>query len=145
MVGRDQTAGQYYQNNPMQLFVPTLMASPVAGPFCQEPFLISPICYNRSTAGGGNSTTLIPALTGRPPCSREERDLLALLVRLGGIGIVNPISMSQHVFEASVKLTSPLVVTIISQDPRSNSGCIQSRGNQGVNPAVQSRSSGATS
>ena len=44
-----------------------------------------------------------------------ERDLLDLPVRLGGMGIVNPISMSQHVFEASVKLTSPLVVTIISQ------------------------------
>ena len=59
---------------------------------------------------------LIPALTGRSPCSREGRDMLALPVRLGGMGIVYPISMSQHVFEASVKLTSPLVATIISQD-----------------------------
>ena len=37
---------------------------------------------------------LIPALTGCPPCSREERDLLALPVRLGGIGIINPVSIS---------------------------------------------------
>ena len=34
---------------------------------------------------------LIPALTGRPPCSREERDLLALPIRLGGMGITNPV------------------------------------------------------
>ena len=51
---------------------------------------------------------LIPALTGRPPCSMEERDLLALPVRLGGMGIINPVSSSQRVFEASVRLTSPL-------------------------------------
>ena len=27
--------------------------------------------------------TFIPALTGRPPCSQQERDLLSLPVRLG--------------------------------------------------------------
>ena len=59
---------------------------------------------------------LIPALTGRPPCSREERELLALPVRLGGIGITNPVSTSQHAFEASVRLTSPLVSAIATQD-----------------------------
>ena len=59
---------------------------------------------------------LIPALTGRPPCSREERVLLALPVRLGGIGIINPVSISQSVFEASVKLTSPFVAAIATQD-----------------------------
>ena len=32
---------------------------------------------------------LIPALTGRPPCSMEERDILALPVRLGGMGFRN--------------------------------------------------------
>ena len=44
------------------------------------------------------------------------RDLLALPVRLGGIGIINPVSISQSVFEASVKLTSPLVAAIATQD-----------------------------
>ena len=58
---------------------------------------------------------LIPALTGHPPCSSEERDLLALPVRLGGMGIANPTSISQRSFEASVKLTSPLVATIATQ------------------------------
>ena len=59
---------------------------------------------------------LIPALTGRPPCSRIERDLLALPVRLGGIGIINPVSSSQRSFEASVRLTTPLVAAIASQN-----------------------------
>ena len=59
---------------------------------------------------------LIPALTGRPPCSREERDLLALPIRLGGMGITNPVSTSQRNFEASMRLTSPLVATIATQD-----------------------------
>ena len=59
---------------------------------------------------------LIPALTGRPPCSREERDLLALPVRLGGMGITNPVSTSHRNFEASTRLTSPLVATIATQD-----------------------------
>ena len=59
---------------------------------------------------------LIPALTGRPPCSRIERDLLALPVCLGGIGIINPVSSSQRSFEASVRLTTPLVAAIATQD-----------------------------
>ena len=58
---------------------------------------------------------LIPALTGRPPCSREKRNLLALPVRLSGMGIINPVS-SSRVFEASVRLTSPLVAIIATQD-----------------------------
>ena len=59
---------------------------------------------------------LIPALTGRPPCSREERDLLALPIRLGRMGITNPVSTSQRNIEASIRLTSPLVATIATQD-----------------------------
>ena len=59
---------------------------------------------------------LIPALTGCPPCSREERDLLALPVRVGGMGITNPVSTSHCNFEASTRLTSPLVATIATQD-----------------------------
>ena len=59
---------------------------------------------------------LIPALTGRPPCSREERDLLALPVRFGGMGITNPASTPHRNFEASKRLTSPLVATIATQD-----------------------------
>ena len=59
----------------------------------------------------------IPALTGRHACSREERELLALQVRLGGLGIQNPANISESAFEASLKLTSPLVQAILTQDP----------------------------
>ena len=59
---------------------------------------------------------LIPALTGRPPCSSIERELLALPVRLGGMGITNPVSNSHSIFDASVQLISPLVTAINTQD-----------------------------
>ena len=79
-----------------------------------------------------NQQYLIPALTGRPPCFREERDLLALPVCLGGMGIINPIC-SSHVFEASVRLTSPLVAIIATQDQDQSVDI----GNQGFNTADQ--------
>ena len=58
---------------------------------------------------------LIPALTGRPPCSKVERDMLALPSRLGGLGIPNPSSNSQSSFHASVTLTTPHVNHITAQ------------------------------
>ena len=60
---------------------------------------------------------LIPAITGRPTCSQEERDLLALPVRFGGLGIINPTKTPASVFQASQKLTTPLVKAITAQDP----------------------------
>ena len=59
---------------------------------------------------------LIPAITGRPPCSQIERDLLALPVRLSGLGIINPVSSAQSSFETSSNLTAPLVAAITTQD-----------------------------
>ncbi len=103
--GSGQTRSTYWQKSPkhnlMPPIVPTLMVSPVAGPFCQEH------C---------RSATKSIQQAGHPPCSREERDLLALPVHLGGMGIVNPASTSQHVFEASMRLTSTLVDSINAQD-----------------------------
>ena len=58
----------------------------------------------------------IPALTGREACALVEQDLLALPVRLGGMGLANPKSESTHVFEASKHITAPLVALIVSQD-----------------------------
>ena len=60
---------------------------------------------------------LIPAITGRAPCSRQERDLLALPVRLGGLGLTNPATNSSHAFQASERLTAPLVALIVAQSP----------------------------
>ena len=60
--------------------------------------------------------TFIPALTGRSPCSKVERDLLSLPVRLGGLGLTNPVTLSQHAFNASRRLTAPLTTLIIAQE-----------------------------
>ena len=43
--------------------------------------------------------TFIPAITGMPPCSELERDLLSLPARLGGMGQIQPLSpkmLSSH-------------------------------------------------
>ena len=56
---------------------------------------------------------------GCAPPSKLTRDLLALPVRLGGLGLVNPTETSDK-FQASMKLTAPLVAIIVSQDLTSN-------------------------
>lgn len=60
----------------------------------------------------------IPALTGRPPCSSLERDLLSLPVRLGGLGLRNPAAESPSIFQASQHLTAPLVALIVAQEAK---------------------------
>ena len=59
---------------------------------------------------------LIPALTGRPPCPSLERELLALPVRLGGLGLCNPAKSSLQSFQSSERITAPLVALIVSQE-----------------------------
>ena len=44
----------------------------------------------------------LPAITGRPPYSRDERTLLALPIKLCGLGLMDPISMANHEREAIV-------------------------------------------
>ena len=58
---------------------------------------------------------LIPSITGHT-CTREERDLLALPVRMGGLGLIKPCQVATSEYEASVKVTTPLVQQIVSQD-----------------------------
>ena len=58
----------------------------------------------------------IPALTGRPPCSKNERLLLSLPARLGGLGITKPDDESSHLYEASKYITAPLADLITSQN-----------------------------
>ena len=60
------------------------------------------------------SSKFIPALTGRS-VNNDERDLLALLVRLGGPCIGNPQTIFGSEFAASEKVTSPLVTLILQQ------------------------------
>ena len=58
---------------------------------------------------------LIPAITGRPSCSKIERSLLALPARLSGLGLTVPSSEAEHSFEASSKITAPIAAMIALQ------------------------------
>ena len=69
-----------------------------------------------TTTGGSHSTTFDPYPYWSTILLKCGEDLLALPARMGGMGLVNPVSSSQHVFNASLQLTSPLVSTIASQD-----------------------------
>ena len=58
---------------------------------------------------------LIPALTGRDQCSSEERKLLALITRYGGLNIINPVAAADIQFDVSQKIAEPLKEMIITQ------------------------------
>ena len=60
------------------------------------------------------SQTLLPALLGRP-LNNQERHLLALPTRFGGLGIPNPVEQSAKEYEASCKVTNPLTEAIIQR------------------------------
>ena len=61
-------------------------------------------------------STLLPALTGRPPPSALECSLFALPARLGGLGIGIPSKRATHEFRSSLLITSTLCNHILSQD-----------------------------
>ena len=52
------------------------------------------------------SRVLIPAITDRQ-CAQLDRDILALPVRLGGLGVTNPSSDANLEYTSSVKVTAP--------------------------------------
>ena len=56
----------------------------------------------------------MPAITGHT-CTPAERDLLALPVRMGGLGITNPFHTAASEYEASTAITEPLVEEIVAQ------------------------------
>ena len=57
---------------------------------------------------------LIPAILERK-CSQLDRDILALPVRLGGLGMANPCHEAAREHASSIKVTSPLVEQIMNQ------------------------------
>ena len=59
------------------------------------------------------SNVLIPAIKEHS-CSSSERDILALPVRHGGLGITNPCHETNREYQSSVKVTMPLVEKIVS-------------------------------
>ena len=70
---------------------------------------------------------LIPALTGRPPPNDSERELLALPVRLGGLGIVNPTLLPNTEYLASVEVSAPLKDLILNQEAEYPFQCLDAQ------------------
>ena len=60
------------------------------------------------------SDVLIPALIERN-CSEAERNLIALPVRMGGLGLINPSHSVDAEYSASIRGSAPLVSKIESQ------------------------------
>ena len=58
----------------------------------------------------------IPALTAQGPPSGAIRDLLGLPARLGGLGITNPVEMTQHQYSSSTRICKILKNAIIQQN-----------------------------
>ena len=58
----------------------------------------------------------IPALTGQPPPGRLVREMLTLPARLGGMGLVNPVTTAEEQHITSQKVCAPLVERILQQD-----------------------------
>ena len=54
-------------------------------------------------------------MTGRGQCSREERKLLSLPTRLGGLKITNPVLEADGQFTSSEKISEPLKEMIKDQ------------------------------
>ena len=56
---------------------------------------------------------LLPTLTGQCAFNDELRTLISLPSRLGGLGILNPLSTADSQFNSSLFITGPLVSSII--------------------------------
>eukprot|EP00794_Sanderia_malayensis_P004398 gene4398-4986_t len=61
------------------------------------------------------SERFLPALLGRK-ITDNQREILELPVRYGGLGIINPARMSQREYDCSRKITEPLVKLICEQN-----------------------------
>ena len=60
------------------------------------------------------SDALIPSITGHT-CTTSERELLALPMRKGGLGLENPVERAGFEHAMSLQVTAPLVAQIVSQ------------------------------
>ena len=68
----------------------------------------------------------LPALTGLPPLGDDERHLLSLPTRLGGLGITNPATLTEE-YSTSLQVTAPLVDEIRAEFEPARSGADQTR------------------
>ena len=60
------------------------------------------------------SDVLIPSITVHT-CTTSKRELLALLVRKGGLGLENPVERARFEHPMCLQVTAPLVAQIVSQ------------------------------
>ena len=60
------------------------------------------------------ANVLIPSITGHY-CTQGERELLALTVRMGGMGLKNPSQEAASEYVASANISGPLAQQIKSQ------------------------------
>ena len=60
--------------------------------------------------------SFIPTITNGHKCNDEERLLLTLPPRLGGLGIPNPVTRADQEYNNSLKVTSALAERIITQE-----------------------------
>ena len=67
---------------------------------------------------------LIPPVTDHT-VTKVERDLLGLPVRMGALGFTDPVVTSSSEYEASIKLTYPLVRRIIEQEHQPPLRCLR--------------------
>ena len=67
---------------------------------------------------------LLPTLTGKCAFSDVERQLISLPSRLGGLGIINPCVTSAFQYDASQRVTGPLVSLILEQDSQFTVGVL---------------------
>ncbi len=69
----------------------------------------------------------LPALTGKAALSDDVRDLLALPVRLGGLGVIDPTCLSDFHHTSSKNISAPLVSLIQAQSTAYPTNCIESQ------------------
>ena len=60
--------------------------------------------------------SFIPAITNGHKCNDDERLILTLPPRLGGLGIPNPVTSADQEYNNSLKVTSALAERIITQE-----------------------------
>ncbi|PFX13801.1 putative trafficking protein particle complex subunit 2 [Stylophora pistillata] len=77
------------------------------------------------------SQVLIPAIVGRK-CSKLDRDVLALPVRLGGLSLSNPCHEAAREHASSIQVTSSLVEHIMAQTHQQPDESLIASGRQAV-------------
>ena len=62
------------------------------------------------------SEKFLPSLTGQWSLTKEERDLLALPCRLGGLNVVDSSKLYEHQHAASCRIADHLTSLIVQQE-----------------------------